>query len=214
MAATATALNTAQGIARQLREKILSGALKPSTRLTQRELVAEYGHSPMPARDAIKMLLAEGLVVQESSKTILVAPVNPDDFISIMEIRGILEPHALELAIPKMTMADLAHSRSMLALSGSTNEPLAFVENHWKFHRSLYERSGRLRLLALIEQQHTHLIRYLMPNWAEIGVLPDWAEDESELMELVDAGEVSRAVVWLRDDLRETTERVLSAFPR
>ena len=43
-------------------------------------------------RPAAGGLLAEGLVVQEGSKTILVAPVNTEDFIEIMDMRALLEP--------------------------------------------------------------------------------------------------------------------------
>ena len=73
-------LNTAQSIARVLRAQIHSGKLAPSTRVTQRDLAAQFGHSPMPARDAVKILLSEGLVVQEGSKTIVVAPITLADF--------------------------------------------------------------------------------------------------------------------------------------
>src|SRR3954454_2301695 len=102
-----TTLNTAQTIAQALREQILCGELAPSTRVTQRDLAAKFGFSPMPARDAVKMLLAEGLVVQEGSKTIVVAPINSEDFVEIMDMRSLLEPRALELSIPNLKADDL-----------------------------------------------------------------------------------------------------------
>jgi DNA-binding GntR family transcriptional regulator len=205
--------NAAHSIADELRDRILSGELKPKTRLTQRDLAAEFGLSSMPARDAIKLLISEGLAIQESSKTIVVAPINPEDFADIMEVRTLLEPRALELSIPQMSKADIAHCDAMLRLSGTTNHPMAFVENHWNFHRSIYRRAGRPRLLSIIETQHTHLIRYLMPNWALIGVWADWAEGETELMRLVREKRVGEAVRYLRDDLEKTAQRVLKAMP-
>jgi DNA-binding GntR family transcriptional regulator len=206
--------NAAHTIAGELRDRILTGELKPKTRLTQRDLAAEFGLSSMPARDAIKLLLSEGLAIQEGSKTIVVAPLNPEDFTDIMEIRTLLEPRALELSIPLMSKADLAHSHAMLRLSGTTNHPMAFVENHWRFHRSIYRRAGRPRLLTIIETQHMHLIRYLMPNWALIGVEADWAEGETELMRLVREKRTDEAVKYLRADLEKTAKRVLRAMPR
>src|SRR6185369_9608138 len=123
LAGGVTLHNAAHSIADELRDRILTGELKPKTRLTQRDLAAEFGLSSMPARDAIKLLISEGLAIQEGSKTIVVAPLNPEDFADIMEIRTLLEPRALELSIPQMSKADLAHSDAMLRLSGTTNHP-------------------------------------------------------------------------------------------
>ena len=205
--------NAANAIADELRERILSGELKPKTRLTQRHLAAEFGLSPMPARDAIKLLIAEGLAIQETSKTIIVAPLTAEDFTDIMDIRCLLEPRALELSIPQMSAEDIERSRALLGLSGTSNQPMTFVDNHWRFHRSIYRRAGRPRLLAIIEAQHMHLVRYLMPNWALAGVLADWAEGEAELMELVGRKRVDAAVSYLRADLEKAKLRVLEALP-
>jgi len=204
-----SALNTAQNIARMLREQILSGQLVPGTRVTQRDLAAQFGRSPMPARDAVKILLAEGLVVQESSKTIVVAPVTLEDFVEVMELRSVLEPHALELSMPRLSSADFERARAMLSRSGATDDPREMVENHWSFHRILYSGAGRNRLLTLIEQQHNLLVRYLLPDWAMLGVMKDWGDDEVELMELVEQRRVPEAVEWLRRDLKLATDRVI-----
>lgn len=209
MAGEPSNLNTAQTIAQALREQILSGELAPHTKVTQRDLAAKFGFSPMPARDAVKMLLAEGLVVQEGSKTIVVAPVNSEDFIEIMDMRRLLEPRALELSIPHLEEPDLAEARAALALSGTTSDQRQIVENHWAFHRALYRRAGRPRLLNLIEQHHNLLVRYLLPSWAQYGVMEAWGTDEQELLTLVEQQRIPEAVDWLRRDLGEAKERVI-----
>jgi DNA-binding GntR family transcriptional regulator len=214
MAGEPTTLNTAQTIAQAIREQILSGELPPNTRVTQRDLAAKFGFSPMPARDAVKMLLAEGLVVQEGSKTIVVAPVNSDDFIEIMDMRSLLEPRALELSIPNLTAEDHVEARNALARSGTTSDLRQVVANHWSFHRALYRRAGRPRLLALIEQHHNLLARYLLPSWARYGVMDEWACDEVELMDLVEQRRVADAVAWLRRDLGVARERVIRPVPQ
>jgi DNA-binding GntR family transcriptional regulator len=209
MAGEPTTLNTAQTIAQALREQILSGELAPHTRVTQRDLAAKFGFSPMPARDAVKMLLAEGLVVQEGSKTIVVAPVNAEDFIEIMDMRVLLEPRALELSIPNLTAEDFKEARAALARSGTTSDHRYIVANHWSFHSVLYRRAPRPRLLQLIEQQHNLLVRYLLPDWAQFGVMDEWAPDEMELMELCEQRRVEDAVRWLRQDLALAKDRVI-----
>jgi DNA-binding GntR family transcriptional regulator len=214
MAGEPTALNTAQTIAQALREQILSGELAPQTRVTQRDLAARFGFSPMPARDAVKMLLAEGLVIQEGSTTIVVTPLNTEDFVEIMDMRALLEPRALELSIPRLTAEDLAAARATLAKSGTTGDPRQVVANHWEFHRALYRRAGRPRLLNLIEQHHNLLARYLLPSWARYGVMDDWAGDEEELLALVQQQRVKEAAAWLRRDLGFAKDRVVGTSRR
>jgi DNA-binding GntR family transcriptional regulator len=206
---TVTQLNTAQSIARALREEILTGKLAPGARVTQRDLAARFGRSPMPARDAVKILLAEGLVVQEGSKTIVVAPVTLDDFVEIMELRGVLEPHALRLSIPHLSAEKFAAARAVLALSGTTDVSRELAANHWAFHRILYSGCCRQRLLSLIEQQHNLLVRYMLPDWAILGVMKNWGDDEMELMELVEQRRIPEAVEWLRRDLKLAADRVI-----
>jgi len=213
MAEATTELNTAQTIARALREQILSGELAPNARVTQRDLAAKFGFSPMAARDAVKILLAEGLVVQEGSKTIVVAPADLQDFQEIMELRVLLEPRALELSVPRLTEDDFAELRSWLARSGTTDSQREMVDDHWGFHRTLYGRAGRRRLLALIEQQHGLLMRYMLPHWALLGVMRDWGDEEGALMELVEQRRAEAAADWLRRDLSLATDRVMRIQP-
>ena len=52
-------------------------------------------------------------------------------------------------------------------------------------------------------------MRYLLPNWAMLGVMKNWAEDEHELMELVEQRRVKEAGEWLRRDLNAAAERVI-----
>jgi DNA-binding GntR family transcriptional regulator len=208
LAAEQTPLNLAQAIARDIRERILSGELKPETRLTQRHLASQFGYSPMPARDAVKMLLSEGLLVQEGTKTIVVAPTNVEDFREIMELRLLMEPKALALSIPRLSPTQLTEAQEALALSGSTDEPRQMVENHWRFHKALYQAAPSPRLLTLIDHHHNLLLRYVLADWAKFGVMQHWADDESELMGLVEDGKVEEAATWLREDLNKATRRV------
>src|SRR5262245_17281918 len=81
------AASVANEVAKHLRERILIGELQPRARLTLRDIASEFGISMMPARDAVRQLLREGLAIQEGQKTIVVAPMSVMDFIDIMEIR-------------------------------------------------------------------------------------------------------------------------------
>ena len=198
-----------QAIVEALRERIVAGDLRPHAKLTQRDLADQFGVSAMPVRDAIKQLISDGLVVAEGQKTIVVAPMSADDFLDVMEMRLTLEPRALELAMPFISAANLSEIEGILASSAPTDTSRESVEKHWRFHQTLYRPSRRQRMLAAIEAQHLHLNRYLLPNWALVGVGSHWAAVEVALLDLIKTKRESEAIAFLRDDIEKTIVRVL-----
>lgn len=193
----------------QLRELIMIGELKPRTRLTHRDLAERFGVSPMPVRDAVRQLMNDGLVVAEGQKTIVVAPLNVDEFLDVMEMRLTLEPRALELAQPAIADRDVKQLRHMLKQSDVTGEPRKSVEQHWQFHKRLYEPCKRPRMLAAIDAQHVHLNRYLLPSWGNAGVGTHWTSSEFQLVKLIEQKKASEAVKFLKDDIEKAMLRVL-----
>ena len=196
-------------IAADLKEKILCGELSPQSRLRQREIASDYGVSLMPARDAIKNLVRDGLAIRPTPKTFVVAPMSAIDFVEIMELRSTLEPNALARSAPRLTPEDLSQIKNTLALQHADSTPLETASNHWNFHRLLYGRMGRPRTLEIIERLNLHIIRYLVPVWAAVGIQPDWVSHHQSLVTLVERGDVAEAVEELQNDLDKTTLRVL-----
>ncbi|MFP6744222.1 MAG: GntR family transcriptional regulator [Alphaproteobacteria bacterium] len=196
-------------IATDLREKILRGDLAPATRLKQRKIASEYGVSLMPARDAIKKLVRDGLAICPTPKTFVVAPVSATDFIEVMELRLLLEPEALERSAPRLTPDDLSQLENYLTIQSDDFTPLETASNHWDFHCLLYSRMGRPRTLEIIERLNLHLNRYLVPIWSTVGIQSDWVSNHRTLLTLVERGDITGAVKKLRRDLDTTMLRVV-----
>lgn len=198
-----------KAIVDRLREGIVDGEFRPHEKLTQRDLADRFGVSPMPIRDAIKQLISEGLVVAEGQKTIVVAPLSAEDFLDVMEMRLTLEPRALELAIPYFDAHIFSEVTKILESSSEDDSSRDSVEKHWRFHQALYHPSRRPRMLAAIEAQHLHLNRYLLPNWALVGVGAHWAIAELALLDLIKAKRDADAMLFLKNDIEKTIVRVL-----
>jgi DNA-binding GntR family transcriptional regulator len=196
-------------IATDLRDKILRGDLAPATRLKQREIASEYGVSLMPARDAIKKLVRDGLAIRPTPKTFVVAPVSASDFMEVMELRLLLEPKALERSAPWLKPDDLSRLNNYLTIQSDDFTAIETASNHWNFHRLLYSRMGRPRTLEIIERLNLHLNRYLVPIWSTIGIQSDWVSDHRTLITLVEHGDIAGAVEELRRDLDTTMLRVV-----
>ena len=196
-------------IATDLREKILRGDLAPETRLRQPEIASDYGVSLMPARDAIKKLVRDGLAIRPTPKTFVVAPLSASDFVEVMELRLLLEPNALERSAPRLKPDDLAQLKTYLTIQSDDFTAIETASNHWNFHRLLYSHMRRPRTLEIIERLNLHLNRYLVPIWSTIGIQSDWASHHRTLITPVERGDITGAVEELRSDLDTTKRRVL-----
>lgn len=143
-----------------LRDEILSGELAAGTKLNQAALARRFGMSRIPVRDAIRALAAEGLVTHDPHRTAVVAPLSPDDLAELYELRIAVEPHASALAVPHLTAEDLATMRAAFEVLGQADDPAGWMEAHDRFHATLYHRSGRPRMVELLDRARAQTRRY------------------------------------------------------
>jgi len=74
-----------------LRHAILDFTLKPGQRLIERELIEQLGVSRTTVREALRELVAEGLVSVIDSRGAIVAVPSVEDAVDLYEIRAVLE---------------------------------------------------------------------------------------------------------------------------
>src|SRR5690606_38058450 len=75
-----------------LREEILDGRLPAGSRLKVSDIIARYGTSTNPAREALQGLEGEGLVIITPNRGARVRLVNEDLMRNIYDIRALLAP--------------------------------------------------------------------------------------------------------------------------
>ncbi len=202
-------MTEAEQIAEALRAGIIAGRIPAGTSLTQRFVAEHFKVSTTPARDAIRDLMASGLVVAEGPKTFTVTALQTDEFLDVMELRLLLEPRALELSIPHLTAADFGAAEVVLSLSSPDESAGTAVTLHHRVHQIIYSRCRRKRLLQMIDAQHDHLKRYLIANWLGLGSGEPWADAERGFLGLIRARRSDEAIAYLKQDLEGTVNRVL-----
>ena len=74
-----------------LREAIVSGRLKPGTRLVERDLCSRMGISRPSLREAMRLLEAEGLVRHLPRRGPVVAAISPSEARDVYAMRALLE---------------------------------------------------------------------------------------------------------------------------
>jgi DNA-binding GntR family transcriptional regulator len=89
-------VSTADQLATLLRDKILRGEMQPGTPLQEVTLAASIGVSRNTIREAIRVLVHEGLVRHNVHRGVAVTALSEEDVIDIYRVRRLLELPAAE----------------------------------------------------------------------------------------------------------------------
>lgn len=138
----------------RLREAILAGELAGGERLVHEDLASRFGISRIPVRDALKRLVADGLVDLDERRIYRVSRCGIDDVEEIYSLRTLLESHAVALATARLEdgdLAALARLQEEMEEAAATRDAETFVERNHAFHRRLYASAQQPRLLRMIE---------------------------------------------------------------
>jgi DNA-binding GntR family transcriptional regulator len=132
-----------QDVADRLRKLIYDGALAPGSFIDERALVALFGISRTPLREALKVLHAEGLVRLTPRRGSWVAgELTPQDLDEIFPLMSLLEGLCAFEAVKKATPAgvrrlETIHARlERLAAAGDVSR---YYEENYEFHEAVQE---------------------------------------------------------------------------
>src|SRR5262245_4738542 len=147
-----------------VREKILSVAYPPGSRLILSRLAAEHGVSFIPIREGLQRLESERLVEMQPNRGARVAEISIADMRDIYETRVVLEQHAIRTAIPKFTAENLQTALNALERMedrfAANRQPEAY-QAHQAFHFALYEPAGSVWTMHVIRQLWASAERYM-----------------------------------------------------
>jgi DNA-binding GntR family transcriptional regulator len=195
-----------------LRSEILGGHLAPGATLRQEEVAERTGVSRMPVREALKRLAAEGLVDTLPSRRVRVAPLDADEISEICELRAVLEPLAIRLAVPNLTADDLRDAEHALQDADEDGDPATFGARNARFHLALMGPCGRPRLLAMV----TSLLD-LSDRYQRFALHDDQhnnrvREEHRRLLAGARAGDAEAAARAAEDHARGAGERLTTIF--
>jgi DNA-binding GntR family transcriptional regulator len=198
-------------VAEFLREGILSGRFPRGARLKQADIAEQLSLSITPVREAFRILEAEGYVLSETHRGVIVAPFDASATREINELRILLETRLTLAAMENMTPQDYAELSELQrefdeAERRKDREAVRAV--NYRFHRQLY---------TVAQQPQTlHFVQVL---WAKypfdlinlIGGRPGRAASEHRrLLKAMKAGDRKAVVSALREHI-DTGWRELQA---
>jgi DNA-binding GntR family transcriptional regulator len=208
-------LTIQESIARDLRERIVTGELAPGSRLIIEDLAAQFGVSPMPVREALRQLSAEGLVAAHSYRGATVSELSVQEIREIFLMRQLLEGEAASLGVRRLTADDDRLLRELMdEMDGSVGDPSRWIPADRRFHMTIYRASGYDRLVRLIEQLRQHIERYVRLYITLERNIPLSMERHQEILAACLRRDARRAKRVIVAHLRETAGMFIEQLER
>jgi DNA-binding GntR family transcriptional regulator len=195
----------------QLREAIIRGVYQPGQRLKQQELARSLGCSPVPVREALHRLAAEGFVVIDPQRGARVADFNSRELEEIYEVRTLLEGRAAERAAERMTSETARRLRAILEKMETPDiAPVDWVRLNWEFHDSLYASAEQEFLRKTISGLRRSMEPYLRLDIAQVGNYAAGRREHRAILQACVHGEGKLASRYTIAHLRRTARGLIA----
>ncbi len=196
-----------------LHAAIVTGQLRPGARLPIEELADVLEMSPMPIREAVRRLDAEGLVENIPHRGAWVTELSVTDLREVYEARLALEVLAIRRAAERFNpaLADTANRRLAAQAQMSDDTSAATSVAHAEFHFALYDAAGSAWLLRLIRPVWETSERYCL-EVPQCRQLTARAGEHRAILDSCIAHDIDRAARALRNHLITTANFLAEAM--
>lgn len=190
-----------------MRELIIAGKLAPGTRLVEAELCDMFVISRTPLREALRVLEAEGLVTFYPNRGAVVSTISAHEVAEQFTVIANLERIALELAMARMTPADLArlnrmHDRMMRLFEAKQRREC--FQKDYDIHDRIVALAGNQ---VLADMHHGLMIRSRRVRYFALHSQCRWSEAMAEhclFMQAINNADVAKASTLMRDHVLRT----------
>ncbi|WP_144720513.1 GntR family transcriptional regulator [Agrococcus jejuensis] len=141
---------THEWVLARLRREIYDGVHQPGARLVQTEIATRLGVSVTPVREAMRDLVADGLIVAETHKPVTVRDLDVAEATEINDLRIMLEPLAARRATPHISDDELRRLEELDAAMRKAHEPKAWAELNQEFHMVIIGATRMPNLIGIL----------------------------------------------------------------
>lgn len=179
-------------VAEWLLRAILDGTFVPGQPLVEREIAATLGVSKTPVREALRILLASGLVVVNAYQGMSVRSVDAKTVRDLYQARQVIEPQAVSLsclardadkhieARAALHEAETAMTAGEAARAGLANR---------RFHRTLYMGCDNHVLCGVLDHMQDLTAFVATAGWRRRATWEAEAQEHAGILDAYEAGD-------------------------
>ncbi|GAA3830419.1 GntR family transcriptional regulator [Nocardioides panacisoli] len=208
--------STVERVAAELRRAVFEGELESGTPLREIALAESLGVSRPTVREALTVLVGEGLATREPHRGVSVATPRADSVRDVCRARWVLEGAGV---LAWATADDVRRQRVRSTLEAYTTAVRTgqasyeeLNERHLAFHVSLVELTGSPRLVQMAEA----LMDELKLALAQVDRIRRNAHDQADshegLVRLLEVADIDAAHEFLRRHIDDAADEIIEAL--
>lgn len=201
-------------IATALRRAFRERLIPPGQALNQDELARLYGVSRIPLREALRTLVGEGLIIMRPGLGAVVTELNVDEVHELYGLRLQLEPPLAPDIIGHLGRRDLDDLarlvEAMRALEVQQSEEWSNL--NYRFHRRLYELSGRRHAVRLVVQVLNLVEPYARVHAHVLGSRPRMQQERIDMLQAARGGDENELTVLIEQSIRIARAELVSSM--
>ncbi len=194
-----------------LKERIIHWEYPPAHRFTEEELCDEFGVSRSPVREALQMLVENGLVTKEAYRGYTVRQPDLEEIHNLYDVRLALEFFVVEwLTLRGLPEADWQQLRDTWQnlLNHLPQRTADFAASDEAFHEELAARTGNQALVQYLRHidERLHFVRTTDITTPER--LRATCEQHLKILDYIKAGNTDRAREAMRENIENGRKNV------
>lgn len=191
-----------------IKKSIMHGEREPNERVVEARIASELGISRGPIREAIRMLIQDGLLIYNDGFVRVYQPTM-QDVVDFFQCRESLETLAIRLAIKNISDEE----RDQLAINLKETKKvmehgMELGQLDQQFHAIIIQASKNKQLIELLEVIKTK-IHYMRNSMIGGTFYPSFIEEHERIYQILLDGDEEKAVKVLRTHIKKGLDGVL-----
>jgi DNA-binding GntR family transcriptional regulator len=210
-------VTTVDRVAEELRRALFEGELEPGTPLREVALAASLGVSRSTVREALGVLVADGLLDRVANKGTVVHALTDEGIRDICRARLVLEAAGIDAWADAAEEQRDAVREAQTEFTRLTREPVSAQEltaAHLAVHRSIAALTGSPRLIATADALYAEIRLALAHLDRARGNTHEQAHSHGDLLRLLERGHLAEARDALTEHLAGAERSLLDSVPR
>ncbi len=198
-------------VAGLLRDMIVQDVLIPGQRIRERRLAEQLDVSRTPLREALKVLATEGLVELSPNRGALVADPSPGEVHDMLQVLGVLEGLAGELACARAAQDQIDEIQALhyeMLASYARKDRLGYFKLNQKIHQAIVAASANLSLIETHARLNSRLYRFRFQSNLRNTTWPTAIAEHEAILDALMRRDGTALSALMRDHLGSTWEKV------
>ena len=201
-----------QQVYEEIKHDIITCKLAPGEPLSENQFIDRFKVSKTPIREALTLLVQDGLVEYTPNRGFMVTNVSVSDIQEIFDARIFFESEMFRLAVKNISDAEIDALEKQNIVEGDVNSPEyvdTFMESNRKFHVALAAAGGNSRLLLYYEilMNEAQRLFYMDMSLHHRGFR--WGHGHEGIIQALRSRDEETGVSVIREALENARKRVL-----